>query len=405
VRRYVGELLDGASEFDGETGRSRQREEMEVLQDNEGLKIHYFGDKISSPEELIKSAKIDERIWEVAKVTINNWGVAGKLKRGQNEQGKWNPEELWQQQLRQIKVELRRRAPKFVQDAIEGLLADWKPRKLAAPKRRADSDPHLLDVSLHDAHFGKLAWGMETGKDFDLKIIEADYCGAIDDMLHIVRHWNIERIQMVVGSDCFHVDNIVGTTTKGTRVDSTDDRLSKVFEVVFRCLEYAARRFREVADVELFYVPGNHDYTTAWHLCLTLGAAFQGDEHVAVDYTPSPRKYRTYGPTLMGYDHGDECALDKLPLIMATDGPDLWAASTYRRWFTGHRHKRAKFKYTASDTFNGVEVHILPSLSGTDLWHFRKGFVNNIPMAQCDLYSKASGPVGQFVVTARSERG
>jgi hypothetical protein len=399
----VAGMLDGAAEYDSESGRSRKREECEVSEQQDGISVTYFGEKIESPEKLIEHAKIDLRIWEVSKVTVNNWGVGGKIKRGQDDNGKWRPEQLWQQSLRQIKVELRRRAPKFIQDAIVDLLASWKPRKLAALNRKPFADDaHMAEIALHDAHFGKLCWAMETGTDFDLKIIESDFCGAVDDLLARIAHFPVDRITLPVGSDLFQVDNLLGTTTKGTRVDATDDRLSKVFDVVARSVEYAIRRCREVADVDVFWMPGNHDYTVSWYLVRVLEEVFKGDEHVAIDRSPMPHKYRHYGKTLIGYAHGDEVALSKLPLIMATDQPDLWAQSVYRHWKTGDKHKRAKFNYTAGDTFNGVEVFICPSLSGTDLWHYRKGYVNNIRMAECFLYSKVHGPVGQFVVPARS---
>jgi hypothetical protein len=398
----VPSLTEEAEQHEGD--KRTNGEDLEVRENGNDCDLVYHGRDIRTAEQLLEHAEVDLRLWEVVEQSINKWEVAGKRKHGQNEAGRWNAETLWKTGLLQIKVKLRRRAPKAVQDAIQGLLAGWKPRPFVRPKRVVIDDAYMLDVALHDAHFGKLCWALETGTDYDLKIVEDDYCRAIDDMLVLVAHYGIERIQMVVGSDIFQVDNLLGTTTKGTRVDSVDERLSKVFDVTFRCVDYGVRRFRSIADVDVFWIPGNHDYTTSWFLCRCLWQEYHDDPHVTVDCSPSPRKYRTYGPTLLGYDHGDECKLDKLPLIMATDVPNLWAQSTYRRWCTGDKHRRAKYKYTGADTHNGVEVFIHPSLSGTDLWHFRKGYVNNIRMAECFLYSKHSGPVGQFTVTARSER-
>jgi len=380
-----------------------KRESMDVTECSGEMAITYFGEKIETPEQLIANAHIDLRIWEVSKVTVNNWGVGGKLRQGQDASGKWQSEKLWQQALRQIKVELRRRAPKYIQDAIKELLSEWKPSKLPSPKRRKiNAEPHMLELALHDAHFGKRCWKAQTGKDFDLDIIASDYTHAIDELFDRARHYNIEKVIAPIGSDFFQVNNWMGTTAHGTQVDSTDDRFPKVFKAGLRAMEYAIKKAREVADVEFFYLGGNHDMETSWYLSQTLGEIFRDDPHVTIDDSPRLRKYISYGPALIGFAHGDEIKLDKLPLLMATEASEAWASSRHRHWHTGHLHKKGMLKYTAGDTHNGVEVWILPSLSGTDLWHFKHGFVGNVRAAEAYLWSKSEGYAGHFSVSAKS---
>lgn len=384
--------------------RAAGREETQVVESGDGIAITYFGEKIDTPEQLIASAKIDLRLWEVSKVTINNWGVGGKIKRGQDDAGRWQPEQLWQQALRQIRVELRRRAPRFVQDAIKDLLATWKPSRPSQPQRtqRGRSEAFMLELALHDAHFGKRCWAAQTGGDFDLEIVEADYRAAIDDLAERAKPYNVEKVLGVIGSDFFQVNNWLGTTANGTPVDSVDDRFPKVFQAGVRALEYSIRKFREIADVDFIYLGGNHDRETSWYLSQVLAAIFKGDKHVSIDDAPKDRKYVSYGPALIGFAHGDDIKLDKLPLLMATEAPEQWSAAKHRHWHTGHLHKKAMTRFTVGDTFNGVEVWVLPALSGTDSWHFRKGFVQNVRAAEIYLWSNRSGYAGHLSVEARS---
>jgi hypothetical protein len=378
------------------------REEMQIAEQQDGIVISYYGEKIDTPEQLIEHAKIDLRIWEVVKITVNNWGVGGKIKRGQDAAGRWQPEHLWQQALRQIKIDLRRRAPKGIQDGIRELLADMKPLKLGRPARSKSSDPHMLEIGLFDHHFGKLCWGEETGTRYDVKIAEMEYVKAVDEMLDRVKGFHVEKIVMPIGNDFFHVNNAVSETANGTRVESTDDRFSKVFRVGCKAVRYAIERCREVADVEVLWVPGNHDRQTSWFLTEVLLTAFEGDKHVRIDNGPRYRKYMLYGPSLLGYTHGNEEKHSDYPTLMAVEAPDLWAKSTFRTMRIGHWHKKKETRYIAGDTFLGVEVVVFPSLCGTDLWHHMKGFVGNARMAMCYLWSRESGPVGSFTVHAKT---
>lgn len=374
----------------------------------DSMSVEYCGPKFSTAEELLESAEIDLAAWEIVEKTVNAHEVSGKKANGQNENGRWNAESLWKTTNLQIKVKLKRRAPKPIQDAVRDLLKDFysKPLKHAPVKRTKIQHPHLLELSLVDAHFGKLCWGQHTGTPYDLDIARDDYVNAVDELLDKVQGFKIDRIVFPVGNDFFQINNWLGTTAKGTVVDSVDDRFQKVFRVGVHAVEHAIRRCREIADVEVLWIPGNHDPETSWYLTEVLAAMFSADSHVKFDAGPSDRKYRAYGNTLIGYTHGDQCSHDKLPLLMATDhvAKPLWSNARFHYIRVGHFHKKKETKYIGSDTFNGVSVTILPSLSGTDKWHYEQGYVNNHRTAEVSLWSMEGGLAGTFSAEARSAR-
>jgi hypothetical protein len=356
--------------------------------------VQYVGPRIRTVDELIEHQQIDLAIWEIVKSCVKAYGVSGKRKTGRGYDTLWNATNL------SISIELRRRAPKPIQDAIRGLLADVKPLALSSPPKQRRSNRNMLEVSIYDHHWGKLAWSKATGTSYDVNIADREWRHAIDSMLAQSAGHSIEQIVMPIGNDLFHVNDWQSQTANGTRVESTDDRFERVFRAACKAVQYAVERCYQVAPVKLLYVPGNHDRHTSWFLCEWLAAKFSGVKLIDVDNSPRPRKYLAYGPTLLGYMHGDEVKPDTLPTLMATEVPQMWAASRFRRWNLGHWHKRKETRHTSGDTFNGVEVRILPSLCGTDAWHYSKGFTGNARKAECSVYSREHGPSAYYITHA-----
>lgn len=384
----------------GKKSSRREPETIDIKETRESAVLTYYGEKITTPEELLRHAKIDTAIWEIAETTINNWEVGGKRNLGQhNKTGRWQGERLWQMGLRQVTIKLRRKLRKTWQDALQELMKSGFAGPKLSPVKYGKSATgkdakFMLEIALHDAHFGKLCWAMETGENYDLKIAEEVYCRAIDDLLAKVAHLPIELVTFPIGSDFFHVDNWIGTTSNGTPVDSTDDRFSKIFNVGIRAISYAIDRCREIAPVNGYWLPGNHDKATSWFLTRVLMERYRGDKAVTIDDSMSHRKYIEYGTSLIGLAHGDVLKLDKLPLIMAGEAKEAWARTTHRHVHTGHLHKKGRVSHAAGDTYNGVEVWVLPSLSGCDLWHFDNGYVKNVRAGEAYIWHRETGYYG-----------
>ncbi len=391
----------GADTKDAQVGRPQEgfRVRGDSARDDE-IKIVNVGDEVITESDALRKAGLDEKLWEVVKVETNAWQVAGKARRGQGQDGRWMPESLWKQNLWQVKITARRKAPKHVQSGIADLLADLNPPSFARPRRR-DRSEYVVELALNDCHFGKLAWAAETGEDdYDLKIARECYANAVGDLLGFVKGLGVSSIVTAVGQDFFQADNWSSQTHSGTCVDSTDDRFQKVFRVGCETVRDMLMAAREVADVEVLWIPGNHDRTTSWYMCEYLDAWFRDDPHVVFDNSPQERKYRLYGDVLLGMIHGHQMKFADLPLVMATEVPDLWAKAKWRAWRCGHYHKKQEVRYTAGDTHNGVSVSVLPSLSATDSWHYDKGYVRLHRAAELYLWHPERGYVGHFSANA-----
>ncbi len=367
--------------------------------DNEAS-IWSVGDSVRTVDDAIAKAEINLREWSIVEKTVNSWPTAMKLSTGSKQENNFQetPHQVWNWQ---VKVKLRRKAPRDIQHSVKELVEELRNTKLSPPARtkKKRKNPHMLELALHDVHFGKLAWAEEVGGDYDLKIANAVYEGAIHELLERVQGFDIDKVLLPIGHDFFQCNNFSGTTAAGTQVDH-DGRFPKVFKAGCQAVRRAILACREMAEVEVVWVPGNHDPETSWFMTEVLSAYFESDKHVTVDNSPAYRKYRSYGITLLALTHGNEEKHRDLPLIMATEVPELWATAKHREIHLGHYHKAKEMVHMGTDEHAGVRVRVLPSLSGTDSWHFRKGFVKNMRAAESYLWSFEDGYTGHFSANA-----
>jgi hypothetical protein len=222
-------------------------------------------------------------------------------------------------------------------------------------------------------------------------------------LLSKARGYPIEKIVFPVGQDFFHMDSHKRDTFNDTGLES-DSRYPKMFLVGCKACIAAIDQMRLIAPVDVLWVPGNHDRTASWHLAAYLSAWYSRCDNVTVDVSPTTRKYIRYGVNLIGYTHGDEEKHDSLPAIMAAEAGKDWANTSYREWHVGHWHKRKEVRYTAMDSHVGIPVRFLPSLSGTDFWHYAKGYINKQRAAEAYLWSKTNGYSGHFSSNIQSEK-
>lgn len=344
---------------------------------------------IRTVEEALAHAQVDLSVWEVERHLINSWEMGYK-----DADGLPGTVPLWQ-----VKVWLRRRIAKRTDDAVALLcerLAVHAPRRRSA-RYTPPTDPHLLEISIADMHFGKLAWAPETGENYDLHIAEELFERAIIDLLAKAAGFPVERILLPVGNDFMHIDSLLNATAAGTPQD-VDGRFAKIVTAGQMALIRAIDRLEQVAPVEVLLVPGNHDQTTSWHTARFLWAYYRHDANVTVDVEHRQRKYCRYGVNLLGFTHGSEEALRALPVVMATEEPASWAATRFHEWHTGHWHKKKETHFTAVDSHEGVIVRALPSLTGRDEWHYSKGYIGN-KLAEAYLWSRDRGPSGYVITT------
>lgn len=358
------------------------KENLEVSVTTDVTVITSHSKTVRTLEQALTAAQVDKKIWEVERFVVNKWDCVAKLK---GEGNKLAATELWQ-----VKVFLKRKVPQTIEEGLKLFLNQIPAAQVPKIHYEKHADPYLLEVSIWDHHFGKLAWGRETGENYDLKIAEQIYADAAFELIEKSRGFNIDKIVLPIGQDFFHVDGPNNATTAGTPQD-VDGRLAKIFATGQQALVNLIDLLMGIAPVHILWVPGNHDWYTSWYLIKVLEAHYRHTRTVTVDANEMPRKCIEYGVNLLGYTHGNDEKHGSLPAIMAGQWPQEWARTKHREWKLGHFHRVKETHYNAAETIDGVLVRVLPSLCGTDSWHFRKGYVGGMRAAQAFLYSAKRG--------------
>ncbi len=196
-----------------------------------------------------------------------------------------------------------------------------------------------------------------------------------------------------VGSDNIHADTDAGTTTKGTILDCSGS-YARMFLAACSLYEEIIAKLRAVAQVELIAVPGNHDRVSTMMLTAWLQARYREVTDVKVGSAVAHRTYLLRGKTLCGITHGDTIKDEKLPLLMASEAPEMWGASRHRIIWTGHLHT------DRSDEYAGVRVQHCPSLAPADRWHHRSGYQGNTKAISAYLVDHEDGLVASLPVQA-----
>lgn len=352
-------------------------------------------------EDLLKACKVDQTVWRVARWVANKWEVGTRCDDGT----------VLRTPLYQVKAFLERIPgvddANAIRDAIEWIRAHPICRKKQAvfvTKKPGVEDPHLLEISVPDLHLGRLVWPDETGQDYNTAIAESLFMQAIENLWARASVFPVEQILLPCGNDFLNVDTAAQTTTAGTP-QQEDGRWQRSFRravaLMQRGIEFLRGRARDGIVVPM--IPGNHDSQRNFYLGAVLEALYARTPDVRIDNSPNPRKYFRYGTNLLGFTHGHGEKHDKLPLIMAGERPDDWAATRHHEWHLGHLHHSRETRYHAGQEFGPVRVRILPSLVATDSWHHTQGYVGAQRAAEAYLWSQRHGYAGHLSWGVRAE--
>lgn len=255
-------------------------------------------------------------------------------------------------------------------------------------------------LSPTDFHWGK--WGaVEEGageyhrQEARRRLVQ----GTRTCLAEVLRHGVPEVIYVGVGSDYFHVDNEAGTTSGGTPQDRDGNPLDIIDTGCRMMVEYVDM-LRQVAPVELVLMAGNHDHLLGYCLLLYLDAYYRSVSGVTVRRAADPRQYCEYGSTLLTFVHGDAVSrTGDIARLAAVEAREAWGRTRHRVALTGHLH------YEKMEDDRGFVRYQMPSLSGTDRWHTRHGYVGSRVLLSAVLIDRETGVFGTLLSGGDSVSG
>ena len=296
-----------------------------------------------TPKFILEAHGLKPELWEVVSYKNNMW----------NTQVKGGAKQI----SYQSKLTAKPRVDSIDLDEVVKHFKDLD-RQHFTPRKAKPSKGNLLAVvNISDLHLGKLCWRGNTPENYDYKIARELYYKLIAEIAEELKGKPIDYITFVWADDFINSDNEEQTTTGGTLQD-TDIRHTKLCKVGFEMLVRGIETLSEIARVETFYTPSNHDQATGFYAMEYLQAWFRKDENVTVDESVYPRRYKLYGNTLLGFCHGakenskgNKDKASRLASLMPLEVPELWGKSKFREMQAKHLHSEQMIQ-----EINGVIV-------------------------------------------------
>ena len=278
--------------------------------------------------------------------------------------------------------------------AIEAMCEEIKPLPISPMVSGAEQ--HLCNVyTLTDSHVGMLAWNKETQSgDWDLDIAEQVLTGCFQRMIDASPKAKTCIVNQL--GDFLHSDGSGGmmpvTPLHGHVLDQ-DGRFSKVVQVAIRIL----RRVISMAlahheQVIVLMAEGNHDMSSSVWLRAMFQALYENEPRVKVIDSELPYYTHQHGSTMLAFHHGHLRKNDDLPILFASQFPQIWGATTKRYCHTGHRHHLHEKEHS------GMTVLQHPTLASRDAYAARGGWVAERQVTSI-TYSNKFGQVARNTVT------
>lgn len=242
-------------------------------------------------------------------------------------------------------------------------------------------------LSLQDLHFGKP--GNEDMGEILNRSVE-----YLIGKAH--KNYLMEKVVFVIGPDTLNMDTFNGTTTKGTPVENSEtatDAYLKAFNAICQAIG-KVKQFCE--NMEVVFIPGNHDRLSSFHLLHAVSQAFKGWDGIAFNIEYAERKVIVYGQNMLCFEHGDVTAKNN-PLVYAVEFPQQWGNAKYRMLYTGHWHGRKAKEYVTENEEHGFVTRVIPALTSSDYYHYHNKYVGNTRSAILHIHDCQKGLITEFV--------
>lgn len=231
---------------------------------------------------------------------------------------------------------------------IREIVCDGAPRSEIIPA--AVSGDTMLEIPIFDAHFGIAT--LDT------------YRSALSEILGIISDKHYDEINILVGQDALHNNDMRGHTAKGTPIERVDfPRAWADAWAFYRAIIDAS--IRHASRVNVRYSKGNHDECSSWCLFKALEAVYP---QCAFDGSLAARKCIFWNGCFIGYGHCQYTSKNAaLFQDFVLDFPAEFAAAKVREIHSGHFHRES--------IDEGYMIRRLPSSVPTDEWNSDNGFV------------------------------
>lgn len=250
-----------------------------------------------------------------------------------------------------------------VREALVGLAAA---EPVNAPAM-VDSDLCTI-YPLADVHIGMMAWGQETGEDYDTKIAAErvrDWVGRAVDASPA----SGLAIILDVG-DLTHANDQTNQTQRSKHILDVDTRNFRTLDVTIAALTYSIEyALRKHSRVKVRILPGNHNPDSYLVVMFALAERYRDEPRVEIQKVPGEFFMHEFGRVMIAAHHGDKSKADRMVHFIADQYAEAWGRTKHRYLFTGHLH------HHKSQDIGGVTWEQLRAVTARDAYAASHAFV------------------------------
>jgi hypothetical protein len=280
--------------------------------------------------------------------------------------------------------------------AIEAFTEDVGP--LAVQPWPVDWQSDVIPwIQIGDAHIGLLAHANEVGENFNIKIAEAELCGAIGILIDELP--NCERLVINDLGDGTHIENFEGRTEASGHILDHDSRFPKVIKAYSRIMRFIVEKaLTKARHVDVIVNQGNHSRTNDIWMAELLRVAYGHTGRVHVLNNDSVFIAYRMGNTLVMTHHSDKCKPTQLAHVMTNDFRKDYGETEFHYVDVGHVHHGMVLK-----EHPGIFVESFNHLASLDRWAHDSGYRNRKSITIV-LRSRRFGEVGRRVLPIQEIR-
>lgn len=260
--------------------------------------------------------------------------------------------------------------PTLLAQTLRDVMLDARgPSGIVLPE--ADRDEDLLTVYVvSDLHLGMLASKAKCGEAYDLRIASEMIRREIGRLMAMAPP-SKHAVLLFLG-DFFHQNDQKNATHRSGHALDVDGRWRKVYRVGAQVAIGLSRAVAERHEnVEVAFLPGNHDEDAAVTMAVALEIHFEEHERIRVAEGDGIHWFRRFGRCLLGATHGHTMKPDRMAMMLATDRARDWGETDHRHFFFGHIHHE-----TAKEV-GPVRVESFTSPAAKDAYAAAGGYRSN----------------------------
>lgn len=222
-------------------------------------------------------------------------------------------------------------------DSIEALKETVVRPKLTEVYHTGNDLLNLYTIT--DYHLGMMAYGEESGEDWNTAKSEEVLYSTLDNMIKMA--YPARTSVLNLQGDFLHTDGLEALTPMNKHLLDTDVRFPNLIKIAVRAIKLMVSMLTEKSErVILLIAQGNHDLSSSQWLQSLFEMYYEDCPNVEVIVSPNPYYCIEHGKTMLVFHHGHRADTTKMAQIIPGMFPKEWGNTEYRYAHMGHRHHK-----------------------------------------------------------------